>query len=70
MANHTVADSHDYKSACIVTQQVSALLIAVGESCPKMDTYDVLAAITGIQKLIINVSESLEKVGDLEVHHD
>lgn len=69
MPNRIVSENHDYKAASITLQQVSALLIAVGKSCPDMDSYDVLAAISGIQELTINVSASLDKVGDVEVHH-
>lgn len=70
MSNRIVSDNHDYKAASTALHQVSALLMAVRKSCPEMDPYDALAAISGIQELIINVSASLEKVGDVEVLHD
>ena len=64
-----VADDYHYKFAYDTMHQINALLIAVEHSGMAMDSGDVLAAIGGIQELARKMSESLDKVGDMEVHH-
>lgn len=70
MPNRTVSGSQHYRHICETMHQVNALLIAVEQSGMEMDNGDVMAAIGGIQALTFSISESLDKVGDLEVNHD
>lgn len=69
MSNRTVAQNHHYKLACTAMHHINALLIAVEQHGIEMDSGDVLAAIGGIQAIAINVSRSLDKLGDMEVLH-
>lgn len=64
-----VADNSHYKCVYDTMHQINALLIAVEQSGMGMDSGDVMAAIGGIQELARKMSESLDKVGDMEVSH-
>ncbi len=67
MANHIVAESEQFKTIYSTMHQVNSLLIAVEQSGIEMDSGDVLAAIAGIKALAFVASETLDKLGDLEV---
>lgn len=69
MSDSTVFQNHHYKMAWIAMRQIEALLEAIEQSGMEMDAGAVLAAIGGIQVIASKMSESLDRIGDIEVAH-